>query len=60
MSGAPPAPAQACSCCCPTFSPNGHQLNPLAGDEVQGLVDIGDFMEAHLAFIWPGQPLSWV
>lgn len=60
MSGTPLKPALAPSGHFLTFSPDGHQLNPLAGNEVQGLVDIGNFVEAHLAFVWLGQPLSWV
>ena len=48
------------SCHLLTFSTDGHQLHPLAGNEIQGLVDIGDLVEAHLAFVWSGQPLSWV
>lgn len=60
MSGMPLPPTEAPSYHLLTFGTYGHQLNPLASNEVQGLVEIGDFVEAHLAFVWPGQPLSWV
>ena len=30
---------------CLTLSSDGHQLDTLAGDEVQGFVDIGNFVE---------------
>lgn len=33
----------------PTFGTNGNQLDTLAGDEVEGLVDVGDLVEPHLA-----------
>lgn len=34
-----------------TLSTNGDQLDTLAGDEVEGLVDVGDLVEAHLAAV---------
>ena len=40
-----------------TFGSNGNELDALARDEVQGLVDVGDFVESHLAPVWFGQGL---
>lgn len=34
-----------------TLSTNGDKLDALAGDEVEGLVDVGDLVEAHLAAV---------
>lgn len=35
-----------------TFCPDGDQLDPFAGDEVQGFVHIVDFVHSHLAPLW--------
>lgn len=40
-----------------TFCPDGHQLDSLAGDEVQGFVYIVDFVHSHLPPLWFRQPL---
>lgn len=40
-----------------TFCPDGHQLDSLAGDEVQSFVDIVDLVHAHLTPLWLRQPL---
>ena len=32
-----------------TFGTNGDELDPLAGDKVQRLVDVGNLVEPHLA-----------
>lgn len=42
-----------------TFCPNGHQLDSLAGDEVQGFVYIVDLVHSHLPPLWLRQPLPW-
>ena len=41
-----------------TFSSYGHQLDPLAGYEVQGLVDIGDLVHPHFASLRLGQTFT--
>lgn len=41
-----------------TFSADGHQLHPLAADEVQSFVHVGDLVETHLALVGFGQPLA--
>lgn len=41
-----------------TFSSYGHQLDPLAGYEVQGLVDIGDLVHPHFASLGLGQTFT--
>ena len=41
-----------------TFSSYGHQLDPLAGYEVQGLVDIGDLVHPHFASLRLGQAFT--
>lgn len=41
-----------------TFSTNGHQLDSLAADEVQGFVHVGDLVETHLAFVGFGKPFA--
>ena len=41
-----------------TFGTNGHKLDALAGDEVEGLVDIGDLVESHFAAVGLGQSLA--
>lgn len=41
-----------------TFSSNGHQLDPLAGYEVQGLIDIGDLVHPHFASLRLGQAFT--
>lgn len=43
----------------PTFSPNRHQLHPLAGYVVQSLVDIRNLVEPHFAPVRFGQPFPW-
>lgn len=40
-----------------TFGTDGHQLDSLARDEVQSLVDIGDFVEPHFASVGLGKSL---
>lgn len=40
-----------------TFGSNGHELDPLAGYEIQGLVDVGDLVHSHLASLRLGQAL---
>ena len=35
-----------------TFRPDGDQLDPFAGDEVQCLVHVVDFVHSHLAPLW--------
>lgn len=40
-----------------TFSSNGHELDPLAGYEIQGLVDVGDLVHPHFASLRLGQAL---
>lgn len=41
-----------------TLSTNRHQFDPLAADEVQGFIHVGDLVETHLAFVGLGQPLA--
>lgn len=41
-----------------TLSTNRHQFDPLAADEVQGFIHVGDLVETHLAFVGFGQPLA--
>ena len=41
-----------------TFSADGDEFNALAGDEVEGFVDVGDLVEAHLATVGLGQCLA--
>lgn len=41
-----------------TLSTNGDKLDTLAGDEVQGFVDIGDLVEPHLTAVRLGQCLA--
>lgn len=41
-----------------TFSTNGHQFDSFTADEVQSLVDIGDFVKTHLSFVRLGQSLT--
>lgn len=40
----------------PTFSPNRHQLHPLAGYVIQSLVDIRNLVEPHFAPVRFRQP----
>lgn len=40
-----------------TFGSNGHELDSLAGDEIQGLVDVGDLVHSHFASLRLGQAL---
>ncbi len=42
-----------------TLSTNRHQFDPLAADEVQSFIHVGDLVETHLAFVGFGQPLTW-
>ena len=41
-----------------TFSADGDELDAFAGDKVEGLVDVGDLVEAHLAAVGLGQRLA--
>lgn len=41
-----------------TLGTDGHQLDALAADVVQGFVHVGDLVETHLAFVGFGQPLA--
>ena len=41
-----------------TFSADGNEFDSFAGDEVEGFVDVGDFVEPHLASVWPGEGLA--
>lgn len=41
-----------------TLSADGDQFDSLTADIIQGLVNIGNFMETHFAFVWLGQPLA--
>ena len=43
---------------CYTFSADGDELDAFAGDEVEGFVDVGDLVEAHLAAVGLGQCLA--
>jgi hypothetical protein len=39
-----------------TLSADGHELDALAGDEVERLVDVGNLVEPHLAAVWKSSP----
>lgn len=41
----------------PTFGPDGHELDALAGDEIQRLVHVVDLVHAHFAPLGLGQSL---
>lgn len=41
-----------------TFSSDGHQLDPFAGYEIQGFVDVGDLVHSHLASLRLGQAFT--
>lgn len=41
-----------------TFCSNGDQFDALAGDVVEGLVDVGDLVKAHLAPVGLGERLA--
>ena len=41
-----------------TLCADGHELDALAGDEVERLVDVGDLVEPHLAPVRLGQGLA--
>ena len=37
-----------------TFCPDGDQLHPLARDELQSFVHVGNLMKAHFPSVWLG------
>lgn len=41
-----------------TLSTDGHQLDTLATDKIQGLVHVGNLVEAHFAFVGLGEPFT--
>lgn len=41
-----------------TFCSDGDELDALAGDVVEGLVDVGDFVETHLSPVRLGEGLA--
>lgn len=41
-----------------TLCSDGHQLDSLAGDEVQSFVDVGDLVDSHLSSLRFGQAFA--